>query len=822
MIRHYLQVAARSVMSHKLYGFINIFGLSVALTCVIFVILFVRYQVSYDKWIPGTRDVYAVESTLKFPGKAPLNVASSSYPLGPAMRDQIPGVIGMARLAQQSLTVTYGDRQSMEQRVDFVDPDFFDLIHLPFIEGDPRSALDMPESVVLSESTAKKYFGNADPIGRAINASVNNCPSNETTCPDTVALRVTGVVRDLPQNTQLSGDAFIPMLSLANQTPLSNRTHWLSIGPYTYIKLARGVRPEAILATMPSILNQDITGIEQAIGIAWRGSQVYSIHLTPFAQVHLSTSSWQYGLTPPGSWNTVYGVIIIGVLILLVACFNFTNLATARAALRAREIGLRKTLGAARRQLVVQFLSEAVFLALLSLICALAIATVLLPAFNSFLHQSIALDYASDWRLDFILIGVALGVGLVSGVYPALILSRLRPVAALQAKAGSSRSSAGLREVLVLMQFAISIGLGIAAAVVFRQVNYARNMNLGFQRNNIVVIQNRTLTGERQQALAEELRSNPGISQVGLSVFAPFATGELIANVQVPGQPSQLTLDWMPAGPNYPQTYGIALVSGRMLSAMRGDDRVTSASGEGVVNALVNVAGATRLGFTAQSALGKIILLNGSRARIVGVLADAKVHGAREPVTPTIYADYPEIPMAFSVRLRPGGDIPQTLAFIDRTWHAFVPTLAIQRSFLSASFDDLYRSDEREGTVFAVFVIIAIFIACLGLYGLVVFTTDRRTKEVAIRKVSGARTRDILKIMLWRISAPVMLANIIAWPVAYYCLQRWLQGFADHIWLDPFYFLMGGVIALLIAWATVFAHTLRLALMRPVCALRYE
>ncbi len=822
MLTHYFKMAVRSVLRHKLYSLINILGLAVALTCVIFVILFARYELSYDKWIPGTSDLYQVEVTLRFPGKAPLNEASSSYPLGPAMREQIPGVIGMTRLSPQSLTVIHGDRQFLQERVDFVDPGFFRLIRLPFIEGDPRSALSQPESVVLSESTARQYFGNADPMGQVITANVGDCPSHQNSCPgDTVALRVTGVIRDLPQNTQLSGDAFIPLTSLADHTPSSGRTSWLNVGPYTYIELAPAVKPEAVLAAMPAVLDQDITGIEQDVGIAQRGSQVYSIHLTPFTQVHLDTSGWQNGLTPPESWNTVYGVIIIGALILLVACFNFTNLATARAALRAREIGLRRTLGAAQRQLAVQFLSEAMFLALLSLVCAVATSEILLPVFNGFLHQPMALDYASDWRLDLTLIGVAIGTGVLSGIYPALALARLRPVAALQAKAGSSWTSVGLRDVLVLAQFAVSIGLGIAAMVVFRQVDYAQSINLGFRRDDIVVIQNRTLTGERQAALAEALRANPGVSEVGLSVFPPFDPDELVADVQVPGQPSRLTLDWVPVYPNYPRVYGIALVSGRLLSAARAEDSFTSGSGKGIVNILVNVAGARRLGFMPHDALGRTVVLNGSRARIVGVLADTKVHGARERVAPTVYSYYPALPMAFSVRLRPGR-IPQTLAFIDSTWHAFVPTMAIRRSFLSASFERLYLGDERQGTVFGVFVVIAIFIACLGLYGLVVFTAERRTKEVAVRKISGARTLDIMKITLWRISVPIMLGNVIAWPVTYYYLKRWLQAFADHIWLNPAYFLAGGTIALLIAWTTVFLYTLRLSRASPVHALRWE
>lgn len=827
MLRHYLTVAARNLARHKLYSFINVLGLSVGLTCVIFVVLFARYELSYDKWIPGTENLYRVDSTLLMPGKAPLNLAGSPYPVGIAMRDQIPGVTGMTHISPETLTLTYGDRQFLETRGDFVDANFFALVHLPFVEGDPRSALSQPESVVLSESAAKKYFGGIDPMGRTLITAFEACPNNGPACEGkTVSLRVTGVVRDLPHDTQLTGSVFIPSTSQANPDVSSQVSGmWFYIHAYTYITLAPSLNPAAILAAMPAILDQDMTGTMRDSGFAGRGSQAYAIHLTPFTKVHLGSSRWTGGMTPTGSRQTVYGAVIIGMLILLVACFNFINLATARATLRAREIGLRKTLGGTRRQLTVQFLAEALLLGLLSLACAVAAAEVLLPVFNGFLQQSMVLDYTRDWRLDLMIIGIAVTAGLVSGIYPALVLSSLRPVVALHAHGGGLKRPGGLRDALVLMQFAVSIGLGIAAIVVSRQVNYARNLDLGFKPDNIIVIEGNDLGGQREEALAETLRANPGISQVGLSAFLPFGTGALTARLQVAGQPSVMTLNLLPIGPEYPRTYGMALRAGRMLSTTRGDDRFSNTASNTGRDILVNVAGARRLGFSPLQAVGQTILFNAvgvrDRVHIVGVIADAKTQGALQPVAPTVYLYWPDYPMDFSVRLRPGS-IPQTLAFIDRTWHAFEPMNAIQRSFLSAHLEQLYRPDQRDGAVFGVFVIIAIVIGCLGLYGLVVFTAQRRTKEVGIRKVSGARIADIMRLMLWRISVPVMVANLLAWPVTYYYLHRWLEGYAYRISLSPLYFVAAGGGALLIAWATVYANTLQLARASPVHALRYE
>jgi putative ABC transport system permease protein len=824
MFRHYLLSAMRGFAHHKLYTSINVLGLSVALACVIFVVQFVRHELSYDSWIPETRHLYRVESTLNLPGRSPIEIAATSYPIGVAISDRIPGVTGVTHLFQTTMTLTQEDRQFSETAVDFVDSNFFSFIRLPFIEGDPKSAFSEPESVVLSQSAAIRYFGRANPIGRTLTTNTGGCPNQGANCltATTATLRVTGIVRDLPQNTQLNGDVFIPTASLTNPDSSSEREKWLSTNLFTYIRLAPELTPDAVHAAVPAVLDQNMTGAMRETGFPGRPSELYAVHLTPFNQVHLDSARWRGNLSPPGSWNILLGVMIVGALILLLACVNFTNLATARAALRAREIGLRKTLGATRTQLAIQFLSEAVLLALMSMVCAMAAAQILLPLFNGLLEQSIALNYTSDWKLFLMLIAVAIGAGLISGIYPALLLSSRRPLVAMQAQGGSSQNSIGLRDVLVLGQFAVSIGLGIAALVVFRQVNYAQELDLGFRWDNIVVVRNKQLADQRQEAFAESLRANPNIMEVGLSQFVPFVGGSSGRSVQLPGQPSKLTMNFLRIDPNYPLTYNVALLAGRLLSSSRGEDRFTNASEQGGgVSVLVNVAGARSLGFTPQEAIEKTLVMNDNRARIVGVLADTKAQGALQPAAPSIYAYVPGSPMDFSVRLNPG-HIPQALDFIDRTWHAFVPTVAIQRSFLSASFEKLYRSYQRQGRVFAVFVIIAIFIACLGLYGLVVFTAERRTMEVAVRKILGARTRDIMAIMLWRISLPVLLANLVAWPVAYYYLQRWLQTFTDHIGLNPGYFLVSGVIALFISWATVFLHTLRLSRMSPIHALRTE
>jgi putative ABC transport system permease protein len=827
MLRHYLLMVARSLMRHRLYSLINIAGLAVGLACVTFVVLFVRDELSYDRWIPDTGNLYRLELTLEIPGRAPIQAAVVPYPMPAAMRDQIPGVTGMTRLQPWTVTLTSGNRQ-FSQSVDVVDAGFFKLIRLPLLRGTPASVFRQPDSIVLSQSAAKEYFGDADPIGQIITAAAGTCDTSGAACPQ-VSLRVTGIMRDLPHNTQLSGDAFIPWKSLANPIPESQRRNWFIENGYGYVRLAPGLDPARVASAAAPIFDQDVTPVlSRYAGMKVLGSRVYKAHLTPFTQVHLD-SRWGFDQKPPGSWSTLYGVAAIGVLTLLVACFNFMNLTTARATLRAREIALRKLVGAGRSQLMLQFLGEAVLMALISLLLALALVEVLLPLFDDFVQQPITLHYMSDWRLLLVLAGIAVATGLISGSYPALVLSGLRPITGLRAGDARSRGSGRLRNVLVVLQFAVSIGMAIAAAVVFRQVSFARAMNLGFHHADVVTISgNSGLTGEKQEAFAQALRAYPGIAAVGLSSYLPFSPAQSMSAVQVPGRPGTFNINTTVIDPDYSTAYGIPLIAGRLLSVDRGADRLNSIgifTGGDPLNEgrdiLVNAAAARQLGFTPQQAVGRSILYNHNHVRIVGVLADAKLQGARQPVVPMIYVYVPSWGMNFSVRLRPG-QIPQTLSFIDRTWHAFMPTVAIQRMFLDMSFEQLYREDEREGAMLGVFVAVAVLIGCLGLYGLAVFTAERRTKEIGVRKVSGARTRDILRLMLWRISVPVLVANLLAWPLAYAYLRHWLDGYAFRIPLSPLYFLAGAAVALLIAWITVYGNTLRLARTSPVHALRYE
>lgn len=828
MFRHYLVMATRSLAQHRLYSFINVAGLSIGLASAILIALYVRDQLSYDGWIPGTTHLYRLELTFHFPGRSPLRLASAPFPAVTAVREQLPEVKAATHLLPEDMTVTVGERQFRETAA-FVDPNFFQVISLPLVKGDPARVLAQPESIVLSQSIARKYFGDMNPIGKVVTVHLQRnsaCKPNDSACLSAVyPLTVTGVLRDLPHNTQLAVDLVVPNTSHADGMSRTEKDGgWTGTGgDYGYIELVPGADPAAVLAGLKQIVDRAID--LKKYGVNLPGSALEEYRLTPFRDVHLRSDQYG-GMKPPGSRTTVYGLALVALLIVLIACINFVNLTTARAMLRTREIAVRKLGGAMRRQLIVQFLAESALMALASLAIALSLVEVLLPAYDRFLGEPLRFQYPADWPLLALIIAGAAAVGLGSGLYPAIVLSGFRPVSGLKPSTSGPTGSGALRSALVVAQFSVSIGLAIGAIVVFRQIGFARRIDLGFAHDGVVVIRSLTsLTVSARRSLTRALSAGPDVTAAATSNAVPFNMyGADNLPIRLRGERESFTAHIVAISPEFTRLYGMELLAGRFLSGAYGTDL---SSGLEIHNVLINAIGARRLGLAPQQAVGKMItvIANGTHVmNIVGVVGDAKFDGIRDALQPTVYyADTvdPDVMTLLSVRVR-GDRTPQAVSFIDRTWRSFAPGVAIDRYVLNDAFDNLFRSDEREGAILGVFVAIAIFIACLGTFGFAVFTAERRTKEIGLRKIAGARIGDVVGLMLWRIAIPVVVANAIAWPLAYLYLHRWLDGYAYRIALSPLYFLAAGSGALLIAWATIFAHTLRLARASPVHALRYE
>lgn len=819
MLGNYLTVALRNIARHKLYSFINIVGLAVGLACVIFIILFIRDELSFDKWVPGTDNLYRVDVTAQLPGTPKSHFALAPFPLPALMKDHLPEVTAMTRLWPVRMTVQIGDRQFLEE-VNEADTNFFTVLGLPLVAGDPGQVLQRPESIVLSQTLARKYFGAADPVGRILVVSGPRCDDQRVSCPEVVSLRVTGVMRDVPYNTQVKVQAVIPHTSPADRIGEEGKKAWFQFNGFGYVRLARGSDAVAVSAKLAPVMDRMVDFFAE-VGIRRSTSQVMQVELVRFRDAHMNN---HVGVrVPPGSWTTLYGLGLIGFVILLAACFNFTNLATARAMMRAREIGLRKCVGASRYQVATQFLGESVVMAAVALVFALALVEILLPAYDAFLQRPIALRYLQDWPPLLVVALIAVAAGLVSGVYPAVVLSGFRPVTALRGNQSGQAGSGGLRSALVVLQFSVSIALAIVALVVFSQIDFARNQDLGFRRDNILVIGTGRMTLDARESFMAQLRAHSGIAAAALSGDTPFSQSMRIETVQVPGQSTTLTPELLQITPEFIDLYGMKLAAGRLLSDKRGEDAVihdSDAHNDGH-NILINEAAARYLGFTVPGAVGKIIRQEKNSLNIVGVLRNVGFKGARKPVQPTLFINDRKYSNVISVRLT-GRDVPGTLTYVDSTWRRMMPSAAISRSFLDDSFENLYSADVKQGELFAVFVVIAIAISALGLFGLAAFSAERRTQEIGIRKVFGARTRDLVGLLLWQFSIPVVIANIIAWPLAWYYLNDWLQGFSYRIALSPVYFAAAGLAALLIAWLTVVGHALRIARANPIHALRTE
>jgi putative ABC transport system permease protein len=825
MFHNYLITALRTFTRHKLYSFINIAGLTVGFTCAIFIILFVRDELSYDKWIPGTENLYRVELTYLNAGQPPNRTASTTYPAADAMLAQMPEVKAAVHLEPLQMTVATGNRQFLDQ-VNVVSPNFLQIMRLPLVAGDRSYLFTQPETAVISESAARKYFGSTAAMGKVLHV-VGGC---EWEAPGDCRLRqasvvVTGITRDLPHNTQLSGDVFIPNTSAANPVSPAAEARWSNSHGYGYVLLQPSADAKSVRTKLPALIDRNFDP-RKTLGLPMRGSEDVELHLTPFLDDHLSTDRYGGSMTPGGSWATVYGFIAIGAMILLIACFNFTNLATARAMLRAREISLRKVVGAQRRQLITQFLSESVLMALISLILALALVEILLPLYDHMLGKPIQLHYLNDWPLLAALLVMAVLAGLLAGFYPALVLSRFRPAWTLRTNASGQSGSGLFRNLLVVIQFAVSIGLGIAVLVVFAQMSFARTINLGLSRGGIVIINTQALTQVTRQSLFRALDADPALKGAAPSGNTPFSGANWNNAVEIPGMPGTRMFHTVPVGPNFFSLYDIHLLSGRTLSDARTQD--VRRENLDAVNVLINKAAAKSFGYSPQDALGKFFYgidetakVKRIRFTIVGVTSNFMFDGERKEIIPTYYAYTPENNQRISVRI-PGNNVPQALLAIDRIWHRFAPSIAIDRHFLDADFEQQFIADEQQGRMFGIFVAIAIFIACLGLFGVASFSTERRTKEVGVRKVFGARTGDIILLLLWQFSIPVLVSNLIAWPVAYYYLHGWLEGYAYRISLNPLYFVGTGIAALVIAWATVIVHAANVSRANPVHALRYE
>ncbi len=829
MLSSYIKTAIRHISRHKLYSFINIGGLAVGLAACILILLFVRDEVSYDSWLPGIERVHRMEATFYPPGRAPLAFVNTPGPARDPLLSYFAGKIEeAARIYRTGHSMSTGDR-TFNERVTYVDDNFFELFSLPMVVGEREAAVRDSTSLILSEAMAEKFFGRQPAVGKTITFD------NETD------YKVVGVFKDIPSNSHLVID-FIAYFDLNRYTDQPwVAESWLSANVHTYIKTAPGVSVDEINAAAKDFV--DASAVIQIPGFPVdTPSDILAFDFISVPDIHLHATK-AGGMKPPGSIAAVYIFSAVAGLILLIACINFMNLATARALQRAREVSMRKVLGARRGQLIKQFLGEATVTSILALVVAVAMVELALPAYNDFLGKTLELSLFTDPWLAGGLVALIVLVGVISGSYPAFVLSNFRPARVLHSATSASDSGSKVRSGLVVLQFAISIGLILSTGVVYGQMIYAQSMNLGFDKSQKLTLQG--LRDDQIQAKAAiiglEMAKLPGVKGVAYASDSIPQRSNNNTIVEPPqgqgGEP--LVIEQMSVGIGFFELYGVEPLAGRLFSEdFRGDLRPQrdDIAPDQVINigVIINQSSLSRIGaLTPEDAIGQVLRVriglisnqtSTANASIVGVIPDMHMRSVRFDVAPMIffvienqYLDY------LSLELE-GGQITETLAAIDNLWAQLVPEVPIAREFVDERIASLYTREAERARMFAGFALFAVLVACLGLYGLASFAADRRTKEIGLRKIMGASVGDIVKMLLWQFSKPVLIANLIAWPVAFYFMSGWLDGFIYRLDLSvlPVMAAAAGLLALLVAWVTVAAHAARVARSSPIEALRYE
>jgi putative ABC transport system permease protein len=807
MWRNYLTVAFRNIRKHKGFSLINIAGLAIGIASCLLILLFVQSELSYDKFHENTERIYRVGFTFHV-GTNQFDAALGPCPLAAAMVDEFAEVEKAARIfARQSrggdVFVHYGEKRYKENKFLWVDPELLDILTIPFIEGNPEEALAQPNSVVLTAEAAAKYFGQEEPIGKMLELG------------DGSLYMVNGVVEPWPEPSHFHFDFLASFSSL----PKSKDLDYYDTAVFTYILLRENASIDELESKLPEFSGKCMAPIiEKIMAVPYEdfleSGNFIGFMTQSLRDIHLR-SKWGNELEPQGSFNTVIIFSAIAVLILIVACINFINLTTARSTQRANEVGVRKVVGSSRGQLVRQFLSESIFLSFLSFLLALFFVELALPVFNTLVGKEFTAGHILDWPFLLALLFGAIVIGIAAGGYPAFLMASFRPVPMLKGKIQSSKRGRRFRDMLVVFQFCASVVLLVGTAVIYTQLHYIRNKELGYDKEHVVVIQRAEKLGSQQLAFKDQLYQNSDILSAAFTDSLPQILLE--AKVfQKEGESSQEnnTLITITADYDLLKTYGLRMIAGRYFEKERSTDATAIVLNETAIKAL-----------DIRDPLGKRLVLVGLKRTpmdIIGIINDFHMESLHTKIGPTAVILVGARPsVLLSVRVRPG-DLPKSLGFLEDKWREFTNNQPFEYVFFDDQFDMLYKAEIQAGKMITAFACLAVFIACLGLLGLASFTASQRTKEIGIRKVLGATTSGILVLLNKDFVKRVLVANLIAWPLAYYAMNKWLQNFAYRIRINIWMFLASAVIALLIALFTVSFQTVRAARGNPVDSLRYE
>ncbi len=803
MVFHYLRIALRNLIRQPGYAGINILGLAIGITCCMLILLYIQNELSYDRYHEHADRIYRVVNG---------NSARTPTAVGPTLKELFPEVEDYARMrgTVNIWMMSYKENGFYESDVYRASKDFFDVFSFPLVRGNPQTALDdavnTEQAVVMSESMALKLFGDEDPMGKLILAD------------DEMDLRVTGVMKDVPRNSHFAVDYLVSEnLDAANRRE-GYRTNWFGTRHLTYILLAGGTDP----AELEDKITRWAQTYEPLVSLNARGFP-FSPRLQPVTDIHLR-SNLELDMASNSDIYYIYSFSAVALSIVLIACINFMNLATARSSIRAKEVAIRKAAGATRGELAFQYMGESMWSAGLAIVAAMGLLAAILPVFNTLMGTSFEFSFLENPEQLLWLTGIMVFVGLLSGSYPALVISRLHPAKILSGEMTSGVTGSMLRKGLVAAQFTVSILLIISTATVYRQLEYMQNRQLGFDKDQVVII---PLIGGAERGfntLKERLSQSPHIQEVTRSVLMPGRKASAAVMPVFPTRLAEQSEDYEVGIPalfvtrDFEETLGLSLIAGRPFSSVLADDSL---------NAVIMTRSAVeRLGLiTPAEIVGRHIhpgRYRGPPIRIIGVVEDFHMRGLHSAVEP----------MQLRLLTRGGGgqaairlqaqNIPDGINAIEETWASVFPNYPLAYSFLDEDFEQLYLSEQRTGNLLGAFSFLAIFVACLGLFGLAAFTTQQRTKEIGIRKVMGASVARIVFILSKDFLMLVVFAAPVAWGLAYWIMSDWLQNFVYRVDFSLWWFLIAAVLALIIALATVSFKSVSTALMNPVESLRSE
>ncbi|HEY4029464.1 MAG TPA: ABC transporter permease [Caulobacteraceae bacterium] len=821
MFANVFAATLRNLARNRLYAAISIASLAVGMAATILTGLYLRDELTFDRFIPGYRNAFVVVTHLRPAGRTAL-VTDLTYPaLAAPLKLQFPEIRYTARLDSRSMAVGRNALTTLEN-VAWIDPDFFRILPLPVIAGDPAAAMARPDGVVITRRMARKVFGQDAPIGQLLQLDRK------------LTLRVGAVLQDLPGNTHLDADVFASNLNAAApHAPGTERP--LRRGQFTFgTRVYVGVRDPADGPRLDQAL-QAFTAQRILLpnGLLPSGSSL-SLRLVPLAGLHLYPLQGLSlpGAKPQGNPSVLAALGLIAALVLAAAAVNFVNLMTARASRRAVEVGVRKAAGATRGDLVLQFMGESILYGLIGLVLALGVVELALPGLRAALDRTLVFDYWREPRTLAALAALSLGVGALAGAYPAFVQSSFRPAVVLKGALPHTSGSMRVRTLLVALQFAVLVGLTLAVGVIAKQTHFALNDALRIDKAQMVMLDilppsPAPRPQQCRDAFIDRVRALPGVQGAACASMPAMDTGDSPVHVSLPsGADMILTGAGLDRG--FLELYGVRPLAGRFFNAAHPEDEAPARSPAEVKTVVVNQTAARALGYRSpEQAVGQALHITaynamaGGPAQIVGVAPDFGFDLVNHGVRPMVYFEWPSVSGVMNIKLT-GRSIPETLSEIDAAWRATGAVRPPTRRFADDYVQSIYADTIRQGWLIDALCAVAVFVAALGMLGLAVFVGERRTKEIGVRKAMGATNGEVVRLLLWSFSRPMLAANLIAWPVSWWALDRWLQGFGRHIGLEPWMFLAASAAALAFAIAVTLFHTLGVARVRPALALRYE